>query len=303
MSHHKVRTPSSKLQSGLVKWRAFLPVFLLVVLIFATANGFIKTVSFKRSLGQSWDGVSSFAVVVDGSKDSLFIFQKDPVGAVHVVAGDIFGGENSQTILKKSSIFVGSQIKNYIGFGDYSEIDFSKKFDEFKSYGTPIKILTNGFTSDTNISRIDALKLWWQLKNVRTKDIEVMNIEPLRSSGDKQVLGITSDSTSRTLSPYFENINILKENIAVEIVNASGDLRASRLFENFISSVGGHVTAISGDTNIASQCTIATSLNKSYTARYLEKEFGCDIKETAFDGSRDVLTITIGQDFAEHYFE
>lgn len=289
---------------GIVSWKSLWPFYLLVVLIFAVINGFLKSVSFGKSLSYGWDGVSSFAVVVGGKSDSFFVFQKDPKRIVHVVLGSIFNDESPEILLKRSSVYAGTSIKNYIGFGKDSEEDFLKGFEDFVSYTTPIKIITVGFDSNTNISRVDALKLWWQLKGTRVEEVDVLKTEAFDKSGSgSRVLGTTSDAVARVISPYLENMKILKENIDIEIVNASDDVRSVSLAESFILSVGGRVTDVRGDTNNTSGCTVSTNVAESYTASYLEKTFDCDIKETNFDLSRDIVTVTIGQDFAKNYLE
>jgi hypothetical protein len=292
------------------KWQGIFAVFIVLFLVFALLSGTLKSLFVKSRVGHvSWDNVSSFVLGLRDNQNSLFIFQKDPKRAVFVKTGFLGKGLDVNQYFKEASVVFGSDVKNYINLGNLNEAEIKKKFDNFISLTTPLKILTTGWVGDsmnTNVSRLDALGLWWQLKDIRSKDLKFVNLTSFKTleqrDVDDKVLGTTSDFLNREISKYLENTKIIQEDIDLKIVNSSGDARSAYLAESFISAMGGRVISISGDTSISSTCVIKTNAKSSYTAGHLAKLFICDINDAPQLDDKPSLTLYLGKDFTARYF-
>lgn len=294
------------------RWQGIFAFFIVSFLVLVLFGGALKSILANKDAarGASWDGVSSFVLGLSDNQNSLFIFQKDPKRAVFVKTGLLGSGLGADNFAKTASVVFGTDVKNFINAGNLSDVEIKKKFENFISLATPLKILTTGWTSgsmSTNVSRIDALGLWWQLKAIRSKDLQFINLNSFGGSksgkSDGKILGITSDVINRGILEYMENTKLIQEDIDLKIVNASDDDRSSYLAENFISVVGGRVVSVVGDVSTRNKCNITTNAKSSYTARYLEKVFRCDINDAPQTDDKPSATIYLGQDFPARYFK
>lgn len=298
-------------RSNKSKWQGVLAFFIVSFLVLVLSSGTLKSTLVKKGANTNgWDNVSSFVLGLRDNQNSLFIFQKDPKRAVLVKTGFLGSGLAADVFSKKASVVFGTDVKNYVNLGNLSDVEIKKKFDNFISLATPVKILTTGWVSgamNTNVSRIDALKLWWQLKAIRSKDLQFINLTSFKTleqeKSEDKVLGVTSDFLSREISKYLENTKIIQEDVDLRIVNSSDDDRSSYLAENFITTVGGRVVSVTGDTSTRSKCNITTNAKSSYTARYLAKVFICDINDAPQMDDKPSVTLYLGQDFPERYFQ
>ena len=98
------------------------------------------------------------------------------------------------------------------------------------------------------------------------------------------------------------NIQIVKEDYQINIVNASGEFAVSRLANSFITSLGGRVTSIEVGADLVSKCILMTD-RKSYTANNLAKIFDCDIKDASLSAEDGQITVVLGNEFARRYIE
>lgn len=313
MTDYRISKKSNKgfARSSTGKWQGVLAFFVVVFLVFALLSGFIRSALVKKKVADSsWDNVSSFVLGLKDNQNSLFIFQKDPKRAVFIKTGLLGENINAEAFSKRASIVFGTDVKNYFNLGNLSDSEIRKKFEDFTKLVTPIKILTTGWASgskDTNIVRIDALKLWWQLKAIRSKDLQFINLSSFntieKGKASDKVLGVTSDLLNHEISTYLENTKLIQEDMDISIVNASDDDRTLPLAENFISSVGGRVVSVAGDTANRSKCSIVTNVKSSYTVKYLARVFVCDINDASQTDDKPSATIYLGQDFPSRYFE
>ena len=158
-------------------------VFILIVLVFAITNGIAKSFSLKKYFSQSdWDSKSPFMSILATSPPSVFIFQKDPKRLTlfkfdedaYLVTGrntlqktaDLFSKEDGEKIAKILSLNLGVDAEKYVMLKE--KVPAEKEsvrnlFKNFASIVSPIKIATGAYDKqieNTNITRIDILKLW-----------------------------------------------------------------------------------------------------------------------------------------------
>jgi len=276
-------------------------IFLIgVILSLVAVRGIVGNKKNADVRVNRWDGVSSFVLAIDGSKDYLAILQKDPKRVVLFALGDAFaGGANPEEMIKSISEESGVLVGNYLvsSGGD----DVLASFGNFTSYLTPIKIALGGWDNvNNNIARTDAIALWWQAKNIRVNDVLQIDIQKQATPDkDQSVLGVNTADVNRVITPYVENLAILNDDLEINIVNATEDPIAPTLMKKFITSVGGRVTTVSGTVDFVEKCYLVGK--DSYIREYLAKTFDCDIKDQVFGEPDDILNIVIGQDFVTNH--
>ncbi|MBI2327336.1 LytR C-terminal domain-containing protein [Candidatus Curtissbacteria bacterium] len=322
-----IKYPLWKRQEIRSKWRNILSIFIVIVLVFAIINGLTKSISLKKYFGEGrWDGESSFVATFSTSPPSLFIYQSDPKRVVFLtvdpnlffVTGkqdkpimkigeikDKYGGEE---LLRIMSLNFRAKIDNFVIFKNnqtISETNVEKLFGDFKSFVSPMLYFTKRELLDTNISRIDMTRLWWQLKGVGVNQMQLVDMsnfhEEIVLAKGVQVLGVDSVSLNRKIKDYLENPSLAE--FEVEIQNGSGSGEAGDLAVDFMASMGFSVKDIFGSNQVGETVIFA---KKNFATSLLAKIFNCDIKalpkEARGDDSGKII-IAIGQDFANKYFE
>ena len=305
-------------------------VFILIILVFAIANGIVKSFSLKNFFDKSaWDGKSPFVSTLETSPPSIFVFQKDPKrlavfkldeNAYLVTAqkeglrktADIFEKENAQKVARVLSLNLGTDIENFVSFGPKVTAEkqsFENLFKTFASFVTPFKIIGGAYGSgieNTNITRIDLLKLWWQLKEVSAEKIELVELSPYKeeiiTADNKKVLGVGEESIRLKISKYLENRYLDQEKANVEIINGSKVPGALELAADFASSAGFSVIEAEESSQISEKTQIVAKDKNSYNVSYLASIFDCDIVSES-NGQGADITVVIGRDFASNYFE
>lgn len=323
--------PGWKKQQIKKKWQSLLSIVITVFLLFAIVNGLARGFSLKNQIGESrWDGKSALAIAANSTNPSLFIFQPDPEKiAVLTLDGETFyeTGDFDNPLVKlsdkidksadqltKSLIHTyGVKIDNYITFSEKVTVDekFARSlFVNFASIATPFKLLTIGWTeeiADTNITRIDAFKLWWQVKSLGAEELILADLssskESIINADGQKVLGADTATLNREISSYLENLDVVSDNVNIKIVNGSGLASAGRLAASFVESVGGNVIDLTNQDSRLSKTQIITTDKNLYTTRYLANIFECDIKEAPKISDEGEITVTLGSDFVSTYFE
>ena len=307
-----------------------LAVFILIVLVFAITNGIVKSFSLKKYFSQSdWDSKSPFISILTTSPPSVFIFQKDPKRLVlfklddnaYLTTGgrgtlqktsDIFLKEGGEKIAKILSLNLGVDAEKYVLFKEKvpAEKDSVRNlFKNFASIVAPLKIVAGEYNKqieNTNITRIDLLKLWWQLKGISVEKLELVELSPYKeeiiTADNKKVLGVEEESIRLRIGQYLENRYLDQEQVNVEIVNSSKIPGALQLAADFASSAGFSVIQAEQSSQISEKTQIIAKDKNSYNVSYLASIFDCDIVSES-NGQGADITVVIGRDFASNYFE
>ena len=299
-------------------------------MIFAIANGIAKSFSLKSFFDKSaWDGRSPFVSILETSPPSIFVFQKDPrrlavfkldANAFLVTArkeglqktADIFEKESGEKVAKVLSLNLGADIENFVSIDQKVAAEkqsVENLLNNFASLVTPFQIISGTYGSglqNTNITRIDLLKLWWQLKGVSVEKLELVELSPYKeeiiTADNKKILGVEKESIRLKMNQYLENRYLDQKKANVEIINGSKVPNALQLAADFASSAGFSVTQAEQSPQISEKTQIVAYDKNSYNASYLASIFDCDIVSES-NGQGADLTVVIGRDFASNYFE
>lgn len=314
------------------KWREILAIFTVIFLLFVFFNGFLKSFSLKRLVADShWDSQSSLAIALNTKPASVLIYQKDPQRLVFVTyqADTFWATGNSEALLVNPSSVIadrdgqqltkilsngfGANINSYVMYKNLKDIDdksAQKIFGDFAAITTPVALLVKGVGGDvesTNLTRLDLIRLWWQLKGLSVNKLEIKDFGPyyveiVDKDGNK-VRGFDSEKINREITKYLENSKIRDEGLKVEIVNSSTVAGAGKLAALMLESTGFKVVSVETGENGVVSSQVATTKTGSYSAKYLASVCNCAIfslqKETAGEGT---IKYTIGRDFAKKYY-
>lgn len=311
-------------------WRGMLVILAVIFVVLAGVNGFSKSFKLGKYLGKSgWDSQSSFPIALDTNPPAVFIYQKDPKRIVFATLDansyfesgrldapiekikDVQEKKSGKDLSRLFSLSFRTNIENYIIFNQPKNLDkqeAEKLFKNLAAITAPFAILApkpQADIKDTNIARIDMIKLWWQLKGLSLNQLDLVDLgnhkTEVISAKDEKVLGVDDISLNRQIAKYLENSQVRKDEYKVKIQNASGYLGAGYLAADFVQAIGANV--ISAETaDQVSENTLIITDSGGYTPDYLAKIFKCDIKVVSENDGREI-TVIIGRDFAVRYFE
>lgn len=326
MTDYPTRSSAWRRKQTQTKLANLAGIFITVILLLALANGFLRSFSLGKYLGNSsWDGKSSLGIAVNWRPGAILIFQPEPKRLVlakfgedlYFATGDphnpvqdlasLFGADDSGRLIQVLSSVARIPVKNYLLFRQETSADkenLQEFFKKFASGLTPLTLLTGSWErdiKDTNLTRRDLISLWWQVKTLSVDDLSLVDFgasEKLVLADNRTVLGVDSVSLQRAIGQYLENRKLVDERIGVSVQNASGLAGAGRLAADFVASVGGNVKRLETVAGPVAKSQIVTN-NTSYTAQYLAKIFECGIKTVP--GADGEITVVVGADFAQGY--
>ncbi len=312
-------------------WKSFAAVFITTALLIAFVLGLSKTFSPAKFFGRSkWDSRSSFSAVLFTKPLSVMIVASDPKSMIVmaiddqasfpsgksqrplVKLGDVENRGNPSAVNAVVSDIFGAKIDNYISFKNATNIDGGSTkqfFKNFASLPTFFSILikgTGGWVEKTNITRVDMIKLWWQLKgfsidNVKFNDFSA-NYENIIDGQGKSIVGFDREFLHREASKYLENRDISQKGGKVKIINASGYTGAGQLASQMASAVGYNVVRLESQDALQTSCRVQSESN-DYPSQYLANLFNCDIFSMPKGDNSGDLTMTVGVDFAKNYLD
>ncbi len=306
-------------------------IFVVFVLFGFLAFGFIKNLHIGANK-VSRAGANTYLAILGTKPTSLFAFQKETAKAAiftlddekkvisGVGAGDLVKIDELKnrgdglSFLNSMTLAFRAKISNYILFKDAQAMrveDIKKELDKFTSYRTLIAILFRGEDRDniksTNITRFDEIKLWWQLKSVRTENIKITDLggkESEKSTSDGQkVLGVDEASLNRSLQDFSQSDEVTGEYIKVTVNNPSKNQILSQLAVGFVDNIGADLREVREDGVIVEKTIIYTDRESSKTARYLATIFNCDIKRLPETENQDTVLVVLGSDFGNIYLK
>ena len=324
------RYPAWKKREDKRKWKDILAIFIAVVLIFAIFNGFAKSFSIKKYLSKSnWDSKFSFVSFLGTEQPSIFVFQTDPKRMVFlkldsdrylatgshdlplVKFSNLIAEKSGEKLSRVVSLAFGADIENYVFLTKEQVLNkenLQTMFKKFASPATPFLILT-GRTyeniENTNVTRIDMFKLWWQLKSLGMDKLELVDLSDLKeeivTADNQKVLGIDQTSLHFQISKYLENPDIANKDFKVIIQNASGLGDTTSLASDFVTSVGFDISKVEISEDLSDKTKIITKKADLYPVRYLERVFNCDIVGSQ-NIAENTAIVVLGRDFAANYF-
>ncbi|GEM_PF-3145196 len=313
----------------------FLAIFIVVVLVFASLNGLLKTFSLKQDINKSkWNTSLPFVSVLVTKPVSLFVYNPDDEKITFlkipddlyfmsgkndmpfVKLSDLAAGGDGNEIAKVISINVGKKINSFIVPDNVTTFDKSSAEEFFKSFAsiaTPVRILTKGpfLMSKTNIERYDAFKLWWQLKGIGIKQVKTVDLdgvtEAILSESGSKVLGVDEESFGFKISQFLKSRVLAASGYKVRIVNAGESADSAALAANFVRNSGMEVVGVEKGDSYENITKIISEDKSGFVPKYLAEIFECDIfsgpKNDQNKTDKSEITVILGNDFSGRYFQ
>ncbi|MEX2027945.1 MAG: LytR C-terminal domain-containing protein [Candidatus Curtissbacteria bacterium] len=301
------------------KWRGVLAIFICIFLGFFIANGILRAFSFKNDIVASkWNDSMPYAAAVNTKIPSVVVFNKD-VGevVVLVVPGDITVGEDGTVsdavdsgpqLSSGLTRALGLDIKNYVMLKNSVDVDVTtleKAYGDFASISTLFRIITVGKgagVGSTNITRIDLLRLWWQVKSSGIKTPKIIDLEQFLVVGPGNQKSLDRELFHSTVDKYFEIRGVRDQNIKLEIKNSSGVVGAGQIASEIASSMGYNVIRVETGEAETAQCHISGGPRNTAARSYLANIFGCDIVFQSQGTQTAPIMVDLGSDFAKRLF-
>ncbi len=312
------------------KWRAMLAIFICIFLGFFIVNGILRAFSFKKYVSASrWDDSMPYVAAISTTPPSVLVFNKELAQIVILkVPGDLNvptsdatsppmevsdinrrdGGEMTKVLTR----VLGLDIQNYAVLKEGREIDQAmaeKAYRDLVSFETLAKIVIVGKVSgieSTNITRIDLLRLWWQVKSSSIKSPKIIDLrqfsEDVVGVRGTKIKSLDRELAHLSINKYFEVRNLADQNIKLEIKNSSGAVGVGQLAGEIAASAGFNVIRVeSGEVKIA-KCRIRAASKNSQAVSYLANMFKCDIVSPLPDAQMNLIILDLGSDFAQRLF-
>jgi hypothetical protein len=156
----------------------------------------------------------------------------------------------------------------------------------------------------SNLSFWDLGRLWLMANRTRGHKIEVINLaettvaEGFTLPDGSQAKKVDEQRVSRIINRLFADEIIRQENLAIGVMNASGQTGLGAQAEKLITNVGGRLVEVGDWPEEMSGCWLRTtsSAKGSYTSQKLAKIFHCQIKPELGGGERWDLQMILGKE-------
>lgn len=302
-------------------WSGLIAVFIFAILLVVILGGILKSfIPSKVSTGGSWNADSSLAVAINTNPPAIIIYAKEPAklgvfslsSDLKFVTGDadnpvrsvgsLFGGPGKKAEAVLSNLN-GVNVSRFIYFKNPPKLERTEvyeMFKEFSSIKTPISILLGKTTFSTDLSKMELLKLWWQVKGLTVAQIDFNSVanfsEEIIGANNKKFKGINRESVNHEMAKYFDG----EARGDIEILNGSGEPGAGALAADMYGAYGWNVVNVSTSPNVEPSCSVTAS-DVARDIALLAGIFGCNIirEQTGASGNP---VITLGSDFAKRYF-
>lgn len=304
-------------------------IFFLVMLI----GGII----FKSTI---WNGSRRFTIVIDGDPLYLFSIEPVTNTAAIVIipsntildvpfdyngyqAKAIYslgkmdakrsGGklltksiENTFGILTEGYIAAKGDRKYSLPINPEDIFQLKKKYFSMISLVPTFFMIYTGENIMTNLSFLDLIRLWFSIHNLRSDQISIIipdknNIvknEKLPDESEVKILD--KDLFDLSLQSNFQDQRVRMQNIAIEIVNATGKQNIANQFGRMLTHLGANVVTKSSSDSIKElKCRIIIFNNHILSSIIISRlldTYKCSVEETKEEGVADVKII-LGEEF------
>lgn len=160
---------------------------------------------------------------------------------------------------------------------------------------------------DSNFSLYDRIKLWLEVRRLRGDQITFYNLadnyilEDEKRPDGSVVKNVNTDLFELTLKDSFQDSEIRKENVTLEVVNATSAERVAAGLGRIMNRLGASVI-LSTTAKIPEKegCLLYVSqppFLHSAVVNFIIKNFNCTVSNARFENSQTDVKIVLGEDF------
>ncbi len=161
---------------------------------------------------------------------------------------------------------------------------------------------------ETNLNKLDLLRLWWEMKKLRADKVKVINLQETNILTEKSlhdgslILETEFFRLDELVKKYFPDSQIKKEGIRIGVLNATDHLGLANKISRLVRNTGGEMISVGNAETKESiskiQC-LDKNIKESYTVRQWEKILGGEAEIGEMGESRADVLILVG----EYYWE
>lgn len=160
---------------------------------------------------------------------------------------------------------------------------------------------------ETNLTRWDLVRLWWEIRGVRFDKIYLINLTETSAitvvTLPDGTTGFELD-TSRLdgiIAKYFQDEKIREEGVVLEVANATNYPGLAAHAARIISNVGGRLISVRDWSLRSKECEVRSKKEKvgSYTLGKLMKIFDCKASGEDLGDSRAEAVLILGENYWE----
>lgn len=236
---------------------------LIVIFIIIVSFTFKIFDTFKKS---KFDGNNFFTVAILRDKNTDLISVSPKEGTLKKLT---IAGTTNEESLKDEGIPFDALAT--------SKTEFS---GSAKSYFTKILFHKEGFKS--NLTIFDLLRLSFYAQKISNDKIS------------EESMALSDKSSSQTISDWFTDPGIAKENINIEVTNATQTSGLGNKVAKIITDMGGNVVLVNNSQNTEKKSKIYYK-EDSYTARKISKMLGIPLEKKEVNAISDIV-IQLGGD-------
>lgn len=160
---------------------------------------------------------------------------------------------------------------------------------------------------DSNFSLYDRIKLWLEVRRLRGDQITFYNLadnyilEDEKRPDGSVVKNVNTDLFELTLKDSFQDSEIRKENVTLEVVNATSAERVAAGLGRIMNHLGVSVVlSTTAKTPEKEGCLLYVSqptFRHSAVVDFIIKNFNCTVSNARFENSQTDVKIVLGEDF------
>ena len=283
--------------------------FFIIILLFVFAFGFwqVKKAEFVR---MNFVFIAKTVAVVSlEPKRNLALFELPdnlylelPHGFGYYQLGSVYElGEledrGAKLLEETMQNYLGAPIDGYIKLSNCSIAQLSNCL--------LLSLLGRG---ETSLNRWQIFKFWWEIKRLRFDKVKSIvlaetNILKKESLADgSEVLATEFFRLDELVKKYFDDSEIKKEAIKIEILNATNYPGLANQLARLVTNMGGEVISVSNSSikyQVSSIKYQNESIKKTYTVRKLEKILKVKAEVGEIGESRADLVIFVGEDYSK----
>lgn len=248
------------------KFAVFFVIFVCLIIL---ASFILKLVQI---IGQSkFDGNSRFTISVSDNKNLKILSFSPNTSSMSVL--NIDGELKGLNVISFLAIPIDGVVQ-----ADF--LDISKDASDLMS-----TVFLNFRNIKTNLTIVDTFRLLLISKTIPSKYVKTSDIST----------SLKADSVDKTIGSMLNDEKIVKEDVAIEIINATPVIGLGAKLARFVENMGGKVVQVSSEIVSRKTSMLLYNGDKTYTIERLHKAIGFKLTRSNRQSIGDI-TIIIGED-------
>ncbi len=215
---------------------------------------------------------------------------------------------------KGGELFQGS-LETYLGLPIEAYASLSKgEVEPLKVKSGLVEMLGDLLKGEgeTNLTKWDLVRLWWNLRNLRQDKISLVDLGQTSASQEVDLPDgtkankIDTERLESIMSQFFVDKKIKQEDLTVAVLNGTNHAGLANQVATLIKNIGSQVVAVgdmeNGEWRMENgECQIKSEkkYKNTYTVRKLSHIFGCQWRGEPMTDQRANLVLIVGQSYWE----